>query len=303
VLDVIIKTTQLSLVKTKSFSDIDSFSLLIGPSWTSFAYRNNNGNEVVVRDLNSGAILFHADSNPVKLITSFVFSSDDKLFAVGTSDGFIQLWDLNSRKLKNTFTVNYGDVTTLTFSPDNELLVSGNEDNSISIIDVATGIILASLRDFSINVATKISFSPDGKTLGAATIDRLITLWNTKTFSQLSVLEGRTDPLNFEFSDDSSLIVVNDIDIKSFGLIRIYDARSGRELNDLQPEEPESNNVCVPCVLNFALNKSVIVLYGLKNLELWNFYTGKRLRTIYNNSEITIPSPIMPRFGSYEVGE
>ena len=117
-------------------------------------------------------------------IAALAFSPDGTLLAVGTHSQ-IDLREVNTgHKLFSISTVHKrGRVTLhvyakpLVFSPDGATLVSGTNNGTIQVWDVATGDQIAVLDGHTQEVET-LKFSPDGKTLASTAMDGTIFLWD-----------------------------------------------------------------------------------------------------------------------------
>ena len=72
-------------------------------------------------------------------VQSIVFGPDSKLFASGSLDGTVRIWEIPSGKELKVLLTNSQTVTSVAFSPDYKLLASsGTYDNNITIWDVNT---------------------------------------------------------------------------------------------------------------------------------------------------------------------
>jgi WD40 repeat protein/tRNA A-37 threonylcarbamoyl transferase component Bud32 len=68
------------------------------------------------------------------IVESVAISPDGQTLASGSKDKTIKFWNLQTGKLKNTFSELSDKVNSLTFSPDSKTLISGgNEDGAIEI--------------------------------------------------------------------------------------------------------------------------------------------------------------------------
>lgn len=71
---------------------------------------------------------------------SIDISPNNNLLATGTTNGDVQVWQLNDSKLLNICSGHTDWIRALAFSKDNHLLASGSEDQTIRLWDVETGI-------------------------------------------------------------------------------------------------------------------------------------------------------------------
>ena len=77
-------------------------------------------------------IVFNEKANGVK---SVLFSPDDTVLLTGLRNGGIEIWDVESGVILNTFDGHSEPVETLIFSPDGKTLVSTGQDGTILIWD------------------------------------------------------------------------------------------------------------------------------------------------------------------------
>ena len=80
-------------------------------------------------------------------ITSSVFSPDGKIFASGTWEYNIKIWNLVSGTQINELKGHSGFVVSLAFSPDGKILASGSRDKTIKIWNVENGTQIKELRE------------------------------------------------------------------------------------------------------------------------------------------------------------
>ena len=70
-------------------------------------------------------------------VRSVAFSPDGSLFASGSYDKTVRLWDMATGELKRTLTGHTETVDSVTFSPDGKLLASGSWDKTVRLWKVA----------------------------------------------------------------------------------------------------------------------------------------------------------------------
>ena len=105
-------------------------------------------------------------------VYSLAFSPDSTTLASGTHAG-VQLWDVVTGQSTTAFAG--GNVTSIAFSPNGDLLASGGSD--IWLWDVATGQLVATLTGHT-GVVNSVAFSPDGDTLASGSRDGTVLLWD-----------------------------------------------------------------------------------------------------------------------------
>jgi WD40 repeat protein len=150
------------------------------------------------------------------LVTSVDFSPDGRRVVSGSGDNIIRIWDVGNKERKPTgyseavlhnalaWIRNAGTgkkgrklkghsdmVNSVAFSPDGKRVVSGSNDNSVRIWNVAKGRIEHIMRGHSGGVRS-VAFSPDGTLVVSGAWDG-IRIWNVATGEIERVLEGHTD--------------------------------------------------------------------------------------------------------------
>lgn len=109
--------------------------------------------------------------------------------AVGYSDAFIRIFDLDTLALKATLAAHRLSVFTLAYTPDGQRLLSGSRDAHLRAWDAAGG--YTPLHDvpahlFALN---KLALQPGGPLLATASMDKSVKLWNAQTLQLLKVLD------------------------------------------------------------------------------------------------------------------
>jgi WD40 repeat protein len=103
-------------------------------------------------------------------------------------------------------------VTSMLFSPDKRFVASGYFNNTVKLVDLATGQERFVLHGHTGNVWS-IAFSPDSRIMATASADHSVRLWDVKTGEQLAVLEGHTWDVNsVAFSPDGALLAAGSAD-------------------------------------------------------------------------------------------
>jgi WD40 repeat protein len=163
-------------------------------------------------------------------------SADGQRLATFDMTRTVSVWDVDSGKEALTLPGGPGPVLTAAFSPDGKRLATAHmlppasgRPAEIKIWDAATGRLALTLKPAGANLTT-LAFAPDGNLLASATSEKGIDFWN------LSAKEGEAlarpvagvgPPVQgLVFSPDGKTLFAGD----NQGLVRVYDARSGKRL-------------------------------------------------------------------------
>jgi len=138
-------------------------------------------------------------------VKSCCYSPDGKLLAVTVGKN-IELYDSQTRDLLRIFFGHAGDVTSVHFSPDGVLLVSGSEDHTVKLWRVADGVLQCTFEGHT-DYVRSVQFSSDGVLLASGSNDETVKLWQVGDGVLQRTLEGHTSyVLSVHFSPDGILL-------------------------------------------------------------------------------------------------
>ena len=132
-------------------------------------------------------------------IYELTFSPIGQILAAGGYGKSTYLWDVNTvTLLKETTDFWFVEneqawITSLSFSPDGNILARGNRNGSIDfmVIFKNPGFPLNTIIKHT-NDVTSVSFSADGKTLASGSYDYTIRFWDVNTGNSLRTIAGHT---------------------------------------------------------------------------------------------------------------
>ncbi len=125
-----------------------------------------------------------------KSLRCLALSSDEKLLAIGSSDGSIYLLDADSFQVLNTIVAAHlPSVFTLSFSPDGKYLYSGGRDAMLRIWDIWTTTPLQLEVPAHLYTVNHLAFSPNGRLFATASRDKTFKLWDTETNTLVKVVD------------------------------------------------------------------------------------------------------------------
>jgi hypothetical protein len=133
-------------------------------------------------------------------IVGVALTSDERVLAIGTRDGTIDLWNPKQARLLATLEKRTEAVDQIAFSPNGKVLAVGNIRSKVTLWDVATAKSNSSLQ--WPDARTKLVFSPDSKHV--ATAGRNVA--GKRTHSFVKVWEVSTGQERASFSPGDEFI-------------------------------------------------------------------------------------------------
>ncbi|MCF2144917.1 serine/threonine protein kinase [Desmonostoc muscorum LEGE 12446] len=130
-----------------------------------------------------------------------------------------------------------------------------------------------SLKGHSSDV-NSVAFSPDGTTLGSASDDKTIKLWNLATKEEIRTLEGHSNWIwTIAFSPDSKTLASGSADTK----IKLWNLETGKLIRTLEGHTDGVTSV------SFSPNGKTLASGSASKdtkIKLWNLETGELIRTL-----------------------
>ncbi|HEY0320126.1 MAG TPA: TIR domain-containing protein, partial [Pyrinomonadaceae bacterium] len=111
--------------------------------------------------------------------------------ASGGGDNTVRLWEASSGKLLRTLEGHTGNVLSIAFDPEGEMLASGSRDNTVRLWEASSGKLLRTLEGH-IDAIDSVAFSKDGKLLASKSEDETLRLWNCETWETVAVIPEPT---------------------------------------------------------------------------------------------------------------
>ncbi|MBD3887155.1 AAA family ATPase [Phormidium tenue FACHB-886] len=178
---------------------------------------------------------------------------------------------------QSAFIQTFGDIFSVAFSPDSQLVAIGESSGEIRLWKVADGQLIWTSKGHT-DWVMSVEFSPDGSTLVSGSADHTVQLRDVSTGSILQTLQGHTHlVLSAKFSPDGTTIASSSAD----HTIKLWDVRTGQVLQTLQ----EHTN----WVWSVAWHPDGLTLASGSDdctAKLWDIHTGKVLQTLQGHTNL-----------------
>jgi WD40 repeat protein len=107
-------------------------------------------------------------------ILGAVFSPNGRLFATGSSDGLVKIWETSTRREIVALPVSLSSVQSLAFSPNGRRLAAGDTGGTVTLFDLATFQPIAHFQGHSDPSIVWLAFWPDGMTLASVSLKAIV---------------------------------------------------------------------------------------------------------------------------------
>jgi WD40 repeat protein len=172
-------------------------------SANNFQLRDTNTGKML-RDLKETGTNLFKHFQKVGSVDAFAVLSDNTTFAIGGTDGLLELWNMHADERLLTLKGHTEKINALALTADDTILASSSQDRSIRLWDTRTGSKLLTLTKhknsgkrqvftnaptrFSSELVNNLVFSSDGKMLASSSEHGTIWLWDLSTRNLLKTL-------------------------------------------------------------------------------------------------------------------
>jgi WD40 repeat protein len=109
--------------------------------------------------------------------------------AVGYSDNFIRVFDIDTLAERKAWQAHDNSVFTLRYTPDENYLISGSRDARLKVWDVASEFVKSAEVVAHMYAINHLDFSPDGKHFVTCSMDKSIKVWDAGALKLLKVID------------------------------------------------------------------------------------------------------------------
>jgi WD40 repeat protein len=208
-------------------------------------------------------------------VNALAFSADGKLLAAGALGpgrralGAVRMWDVDRRKMQKRLDASFGEVWTVSFSPDGQRLAAGG-DGGVSLWNLKMGKRQVIMEEEGALVKS-IAFGDGGKLLIAGDILGRVVGWETDTGRPKVVWNAfHRGPTYVEFCRQAKLAVAAGFTDEEMtgGRIKVYDVAKGSETAslDVPPFESRFLGVVAKEDILVSMNRTSLVMRSLPTL-------------------------------------
>jgi WD40 repeat protein len=210
------------------------FGVALSPDGSHLAAANRDGT-VLIWDPSDGRLL-HTLSGHTDRVYSVAYHPNGQVLASTGADKTIRLWDVPTGQHLATLQGHDDTIFHVAFSPDGGRLATVSRDESVKIWDVALRRVLhvlvghqrvyKGIRPVWGNAGYGLVFSPDGRRLASALLDRRVLVWEAESGRLLLTLQGHRGLVNgLAFSQDSARLASAGED----RTIKLWELTTGQE--------------------------------------------------------------------------
>jgi WD40 repeat protein len=237
-----------------TFSSNTNYIAAIEEFGNIFIFDNTGASPLIIDTINTG--------------TSYGFSTaispaNDKV-AVGCSNGKMKIYNIASGTLTSDVNAHPNWVTSVAYSPNGNIIVTGGDDNKVKIWS-NTGTLLFTCNGHTGDI-TNVKITPDNNFVVSSSKDDKIKIWNISTGALVQTISGHSNDVNgIDLSPDGSKIV----SASSDSTCKIWNFNTGNLLSTFGVADSRAINTVA-----WSPNGDKIATgNGLSDVVLWSIPT------------------------------
>ncbi len=203
--------------------------------------------------------------------------------------GDIRLYDFPSGKLVSLLKGHTNAVTSLAFSPDGRLLLSGSGDKNAILWDISQKRQLHTLHGHTDRLYA-VAFTPDSKRVVTGSDDHTLRLWRARDGGLIATLKGHTDKVRaVAISPQDGTIASGSVD----NTIRLFNGRTGRFIKILANQGTGVGSLSFSPDGHYLV--SGIGTGGIGNdCHVWSIPDGREITSYKGHDNIVLATAISP---------
>ncbi|NEZ55386.1 eIF2A-related protein [Adonisia turfae] len=166
-------------------------------------------------------------------------------------------------------------ANSVSFSPDGQIFVSGNNDGTITLWSI-NGTVIRIIEDSELRV-NYVKFSPDGQMFASGYDDGTIKLWKTNDGSLSHVIEAHSEPVvSISFSSDGQMLVSGSFD----DTVKLWNTSNYSLISTFEGHQNDVHSV------SFSPNNQIIASASLDNtVKLWDITENTVTKTLEGHED------------------
>jgi WD40 repeat-containing protein SMU1 len=181
------------------------------------------------------------------------FDPGGQMLISGSVDGFVEVWDYESCKLKKDLKYQAKEelmmhdeaVIAMSYSRDGELVSTGSQDGKMKVWKISTGVCLRRFDRAHAGGVTAIDFSRDGTQLLSGGYDQMVRVHGIKSGRSLKEFRGHSSYVNcVTYTADGGRALSGSSD----GTVKVWDVKSMDCLTTFKPPEQQANATSEPAI-------------------------------------------------------
>jgi eukaryotic-like serine/threonine-protein kinase len=181
-------------------------------------------------------------------------------------------WQRQTHLCLNTLKGHSWYISSVTFSPDSQRILTESGDRTAKLWDAASGRNLLTFTFTGHSYGVRAAFSPDGRRIVAGGANNTAKVLETASGRELLVLKGHTGEIcSVAFSPDAQRIVTGSAD----HLVKLWDAATGQEMLTFKGHTGE-----VSSVIFSPDGQRILTRSSDQTARLWDIASGRELLTI-----------------------
>jgi len=133
--------------------------------------------------------VIHKNKHSEKNARAIAIHENRGELAVGYSDNFIRVFDLDTLAMKHEWLAHANSVFTIRYSPDGNFLFSGSRDARLKVWEVQAKYLPVTEIVAHMYAINHLEFSPDGKHFVTCSMDKSIKVWDLEELKLLKVID------------------------------------------------------------------------------------------------------------------
>jgi WD40 repeat protein len=211
-------------------------------------------------------------SEPTSYVYSVAFGAGDSLLASGEQDGFVRLWDVDTRKQRWEGRGGHNDaIYSVAFAPDGKRLVSGGYDGKVVLWNVEKG--TSPLSSTPISRVSSVAVSSDGRLVAIGYLDNYVRLWDTRGTTLRTLGEHASSVETVAFSPDGRHVASSGLD----KIVRLWDVERREDAWEDNPDSGRGHEYLVRSVAFSPDGNTIASASWDKSVRLWSATDGSLL--------------------------